>query len=166
VVVVVVVCGGVGGWAVGWGGGGGGIRAHLQMFPSKRSSTSARDSGPESGRDALSRSSEYIAMTCPGVQNPHCVPLHAAMRSCTGWRPFFEEPIPSVVVMAAPSHNKIGRMHALTLENDGLPPLNVVIITLHAPQPPCVHESCSIGRACECATRRKWHTREFFVERR
>jgi hypothetical protein len=60
---------------------------------------------PDSGRAVLSRSSEYMAITCPGVQKPHWVPLHAAIRSCTGWKPFFELPIPSVVVTVPSKRN-------------------------------------------------------------
>lgn len=43
------------------------------------------------------RKSVYMAITMPGVQNPHCDPCSSAMRRCSGWTPSRMEPIPGGV---------------------------------------------------------------------
>ena len=82
-------------------------------------------------------------MTWPGVQKPHCEPLHAAMRSCTGWKPASREPMPSAVVTAMPSQLSTGRRQPFTARWSHLPAAasQEVSVTVQAPHPPWLHES-------------------------
>lgn len=60
------------------------------------------------------RNREYMDMTMPGVQKPHWEPCAFAMRSWTGWRRVFVEPMPSTVVTARPCMAQTGVRQALT----------------------------------------------------
>ena len=60
-------------------------------------------------------------MTKPGVQNPHCVPLFAAMQCWTGSSPSRTLPMPSVVVTIMPATAQSGRRQALIARCTGSP---------------------------------------------
>jgi hypothetical protein len=103
-----------------------------QRFPSSECSISAL-----LGSASL-RSSEYIDMTNPGVQKPHCEPWKSASFCWTGWSLLRVEPIPSTVITWQPSMAQTGAMQAFTercttlffaLSKDDTD-------TVHAPQPP------------------------------
>src|SRR5712692_4660574 len=80
-------------------------------------------------------------ITKPGVQNPHCDPLPAAIRSCHSFNWVLTLPIPSMVVMHDPSNVATGRRQELmdvcvTLFACGS---KCESKTVHAPQPPSLH---------------------------
>src|SRR6476619_132616 len=77
-------------------------------------------------------------ITNPGVQKPHCDPLFAAIAYCTGSSFSRVLPIPSVVVIIAPSSEQSGRRQELiavsaTRRSAGSQRESM---TVHAPQPP------------------------------
>lgn len=84
------------------------------------------------------RKRAYMAITIPGVQNPHWLPCSSAMRRCRGCTPVRREPIPSTVVTAQPSIEARGARQALTAMCRGLPSAasHTETITVQAPQPP------------------------------
>ena len=69
------------------------------------------------------------------------MPLHSAMRDCTGWKPSTSLPMPSVVVTICPAMESSGRRQALT-EQWSISPdaFFCESMTVHAPQPPCPQE--------------------------
>src|ERR1041384_1441185 len=85
-----------------------------QMLPSERFSISAL----VVLRLPLATRKECMFITNPGVQKPHCEPLHFAIRYWTGLRPSgltsgFTLPSPSTVVIAMPSSEQTGRRQEL-----------------------------------------------------
>ncbi len=79
-----------------------------------------------------------MAITMPGVQNPHCEPCISVIRCCTGWSFERVEPIPSTVVTAHQCAAQSGMRQAFTAVWRTAPvnTSNDEIITVHAPQPP------------------------------
>lgn len=79
-----------------------------------------------------------MLMHHPGLQKPHWEPFPAARRLWTGWKPARWEPMPSMVVMVAPSHMQRAWRQALM----GLWAASPVRgskteeTTVQAPQPP------------------------------
>src|SRR5258708_9100048 len=77
-------------------------------------------------------------ITNPGVQKPHCDPLFAAIAYCTGSSFSRVLPIPSVVVIMAPSSEQSGRRHELTAVSTTRRSFGSQreTITVQAPHPP------------------------------